>query len=590
MLASLDPEPLAPLPERIRELWRLSVSGYLLCSVGLVLIIFTGEVSATDSLESALGWALICMVAIAAGSMFIGAVFLLTPLRHRRTRQVSAWWTIGGVIVGVCLIGVVTSWGADLLGVPTTLDFWPRLIAMTVLGSALGLAALLFLDRTVHTQRNLTRLAEQQVNNELAQMSQVLLLQEIRVEVMNQIDEELDSARDQVQHLLREVEDATSAASMSMASAELLAMADGSIRPLSARLWSTAGTDQPKASLWSLISETLRHEPFHPVALILIHLMGSTALSITQFGAGNALGLALSSTLTIAVITLTANALMRRCPTRHALIFVLGIVVLQLGVIPTALWRNNQIPGSASMGWIVLQIVAGVLVIFATSGIGTWWRVRDALVQERGRVLSREQAHALARSRIVADLARETSKVLHGSVQTRLVACAMSTERAIVNNDIVQLKEALVEASRILDQESFQQDPVSSLRQEIDRKVQLWVELCDIRVHVDPLLLEADMDLAARSATASTVGRVIEEAMSNAIRHGDANAIVVQVDLMPDGTIRVVVTDNGAGVASNPPGMGSAFLTQATRGAWSLDQVAGGACLTAYVSTSLTSP
>jgi hypothetical protein len=177
--------------------------------VGIVLSMFTGEVSATDSLESALGWALICLVAIATGSVYLGAAFLLTPLRHRRTRQVSAWWTIGGVIVGVCLIGVVTSWGADLLGLPTTLDFWPRLIAMTVLGSAIGLAALLFLDRILHTRRNLARLAEQQVNNELAQMSQVLLLQEIREEVMNQVDEELDSARDQVQHLLREVEDAT---------------------------------------------------------------------------------------------------------------------------------------------------------------------------------------------------------------------------------------------------------------------------------------------------------------------------------------------------------------------------------------------
>lgn len=589
MLASLDPEPLAPLPDRIRGLWRLSVKGYVLCSAGIVLIIFTGEVSASESLEFALDWALICLVAIAVCSAFMGAVFVLTPLRHRRTRQVSAWWTIGGVIVGVSLIGIVTSWGAALLGLPTTLDFWPRLIAMTVLGSALGLAALLFLDRILHTRRNLARLAEQQVNNELAQISQVLLLQEIREEVMDQVDEELDSARDQVQHLLREVEAATSAASMNMASTELRAMAEGSVRPLSARLWSTAHADQPKASLWLLISETLRHEPFHPVALILIHLMGSTAVNTAQFGAGNALGLAVSSTLSIAAITLIANALMRRYPARHALIFVLGIVVLQLGVIPSALWRNSQIPESASLGWVVIQILAGVLVILATSGIGSWWRIRDALVQERGRVLSHEKAHALARSRLVADLARETSKVLHGSVQTRLVACAMSTERAIANNDIHQLKAALVEASRILDQESFQQDPVSSLSQEIDRKVQLWVELCDITVHVDPPLLDADTHLGAQSTTAATVGRVIEEAMSNAIRHGDANAIVVQVDLMADATIRVTVTDNGTGVAGNPPGMGSAFLTQATRGAWSLEQVSDGARLIAYVPTSLTS-
>lgn len=589
MLASLDPEPLAPLPERISGLWRLSVTGYVLCSVGIVLIIFTGEVSATESLAFARDWALICLVAIAVCSVFIGAVFVLTPLRHRRTRQVSVWWTIGGVIVGVCLIGIVTSWGAALLGLPTTLDFWPRLIAMTVLGSALGLAALLFLDRILHTRRNLARLAEQQVNNELAQMSHVLLLQEIRDEVMNQVEEELDSARDQVQHLLREVEGASSAASMTMASTELRAMADGSVRPLSARLWSSAQADQPKASLWLLISETLRHEPFHPVALILIHLMGSTALNISQFGAGNALGLAVSSTLSIAVITVIANALMRKYPARHALIFVVGIVVLQLGVIPSALWRNSQIPESASLGWVVIQILAGVLVILATSGIGSWWRVRDALVQERGRVLSQEKAHALARSRLVADLARETSKVLHGSVQTRLVACAMSTERAIANNDIHLLKDALVEASRILDQESFQQDPVSSLNQEIDRKVQLWVELCDIKVHVDPALLDADTHLGAQSTTAATVGRVIEEAMSNAIRHGDANAIEVHVDLMADGTIRVTVTDNGTGVDSNPPGMGSAFLTQATRGAWSLEQVSDGARLIAYVPTSLTS-
>lgn len=590
MLASPDALPTPSITERLGGRWALSLVGYLVCCGCIFVLVFASEESATASWRNAGAWAVCCLAASAVFGVYLVALNHLTPYRFRRERPIPAWLAVLGAVLGATIVGLTTWWMATMLGLDITLAFWPRLVAIAVLGSVLGLAILLLLERIDRSRRNLDILIESQVSNELASISQAMLLQEMRDALMDEIDAELDASREQVQQRLHEVQTSSDLESLRLISDELRDMADGSIRPLSARLWSSAARSQPRASWWSLFAETMRNEPFHPVALVAVHVFGTTAALIGQFGTTAALAMTGASAVLIVCITLIANAFMRAHPAHHALIFMLGVITLQVFVVPTALWRDSLVPGSGSPSWVVTQIIAGVIVIFAISGVGSIWRIQDALAEERRRILSTDRARAVARSRIIADLARETSQVLHGSVQTRLVACAMSSERAIAHDDRELLTEALVEASRILQQESLKQAPVSSLRSEIDRKVQLWVELCDITLTVDPLLLELDAQTGVSGATASTVGRVIEEAMSNAIRHGDANSIAVDVAQMPDASIQVIVTDNGSGVAANPPGMGSAFLTQATQGSWSLVDIGEGARLTACVPTAATSP
>ena len=99
----------------------------------------------------------------------------------------------------------------------------------------------------------------------------------------------------------------------------------------------------------------------------------------------------------------------------------------------------------------------------------------------------------------------------------------------------------------------------------------LWGALCEFSVQV-----YGEGDTAP--AMAETVGRIVEEGISNAIRHGRATRIEIVVTVA-SGACNVELTDNGIGPGGGKPGIGSALLHQSSGGAWALTALAQGARL-----------
>lgn len=84
-----------------------------------------------------------------------------------------------------------------------------------------------------------------------------------------------------------------------------------------------------------------------------------------------------------------------------------------------------------------------------------------------------------------------------------------------------------------------------------------------------------------RGPLARDVGRVVEEAVNNAVTHGDATVIDVQVR-GAGGALHLEVSDNGAGPAGHDPGLGSAlFDSLCVR--WELIPISRGTQLTATI-------
>jgi len=83
---------------------------------------------------------------------------------------------------------------------------------------------------------------------------------------------------------------------------------------------------------------------------------------------------------------------------------------------------------------------------------------------------------------------------------------------------------------------------------------------------------------------ARDVGRVVEEGLSNAIRHGGAKQIEVRVTggqpgsaFGADGVV-VVIEDNGNGPGGGEPGLGSSLLDSVSQ-TWELEATGSGARL-----------
>jgi len=311
----------------------------------------------------------------------------------------------------------------------------------------------------------------------------------------------------------------------------------------------------------------------------LIDLFGTLAVQMKVFGVAHGVMLLLAGLAITIPIGLIANVLMRRRPEWHAPVFIAGSLLILSSVLVRAELRELWIPGSASIVWQVTQMIASVIVTFATSGFGAWREKEDEL---RGNVradIQHDQVESIARSRHVASLARETAQSLHGSVQTRLVTCAMVIEHAAATEDESTLNLALTEALSALAAPVKATHAASTLSTEVARKVALWEGFCTFNVQIDPA--------ASRrfQPEAPAVGRVVEEAIANAIRHGKATHIDIDVTADTNQTFSVTISDNGVGPQGGIPGIGSAYLTQVSQGRWALSPTVAGSQLVVILST-----
>jgi two-component sensor histidine kinase len=170
--------------------------------------------------------------------------------------------------------------------------------------------------------------------------------------------------------------------------------------------------------------------------------------------------------------------------------------------------------------------------------------------------------------------------VLHGAVQSRLVASAVELKRASESGDWDGVDRALAQAREILSAPPVEVPMhVGSVSDEIARKVALWESICAITAEVQ---LTHDF---SGTPVPRLVGRVVEEALSNSIRHGRASKIHVSVSSESGSFITIIVDDNGAGPQSGSSGGGTAFLDQVSGGNWSLKPTAFGTRLTVVMPT-----
>lgn len=557
----------------------MSRQGFVVIFVGILLSVYVGEAEATSSVRAAGLWLLVALTGTAVSAAIIVVELRLPLYQNRRVTPLPLWFSVAIAFLAGLLVASLMGVMVRALDLSPTLSEPVRTLVTAFMGGFFGISLILFLDRWDRARTNLNLLAEQQVNTELAALSQAFLLRELRGELLVDLNNELESARQQVQDRLNELESAQDVQAFAEVSEEIRAIAEGAIRPLSARLWESAVQDVPRVRWWKVLAETVRRAPFYPLALVLFNVVGNLLSQLEIYGTAIGISLTVVTSIVVIVVFVPANWLLRRYPHRHAVIYLSALPLVEGMAIPLSFIRDSLVPGTGGVGWVVLQIVAGSLVVLVTSAVGSWWDMRDVALESHQRALTDEQVRVVTKSRAVADLVREASRLLHGSVQTRLVACAMNSERAIAQSDTDSLNSSLVEAARILSSIELDEPAASTLRQEVQRKIDLWQELCRISLQFDDRLAGDSSQRFVRLA-----GQIVEEAISNAVRHGDADEMWISMRLVDSGDLSIEVLDNGAGIASDIPGLGTALLVQATQGRWSLATTPAGTLLTATLS------
>ena len=191
--------------------------------------------------------------------------------------------------------------------------------------------------------------------------------------------------------------------------------------------------------------------------------------------------------------------------------------------------------------------------------------VNDLLfaVQARQRALADDLAWEAARAReTLIQERRFFATAIHGPLQSAVAAAAMALEDRIrrgmtIDDAWEPARSALLSAVRALEAGPPQHRDLTA---ESAALISTWQGVCDIEIEVTP---SADATLAVDWVTAGTVADLVTEAVANAVVHGGASRIRVEVSQEDPTTVRVVVLDDGTGLAGPAdPGLGSQQLDE----------------------------
>ena len=181
------------------------------------------------------------------------------------------------------------------------------------------------------------------------------------------------------------------------------------------------------------------------------------------------------------------------------------------------------------------------------------------------KVVSDEFSHALSHRWAI---------FIHGKILTRLAATALKLETASQAGDTQTFNAAIDSLISLLKNPDAKFDQeVTDLETEVNSRLDPWLGLLEIELHIDQELM------SVRNERVREVGEVIEELISNSMRHGKAQKVNLRVMKSGDKEIQIIATDDAA-IA--PPenqgrfGLGTRIFNLASDGRWSITRVESG--------------
>lgn len=166
------------------------------------------------------------------------------------------------------------------------------------------------------------------------------------------------------------------------------------------------------------------------------------------------------------------------------------------------------------------------------------------------------------------NLSHEWAVFIHGKILTRLAATSLKLEVAVKAGDSVAFNETVQTLLSFLDiPDADFQTKLCDLETEIDSRLSPWRGLIEVSVDIDETIR------SLRHSRVREVGQVIEELISNSIRHGKASKIALKITSYEHGEIQIESVDDStiAPLKVNQSfGLGTVIFNLASDGRWSI--------------------
>ena len=518
----------------------------------------------------------LCVVASLALLSTAFFQWLLHIYVERRQLEIPyAWSFVYLVAVGTSvLLFLPVFLYSEVADIHTASFALPQLPLALASGAIWTLVVVVVLDiRDRESSQMLLRI-QSEARQDIIGLQQNEIVKEINRQVAVEIESGLAEGRAELEHLRMQLGDIEG--SFDSMSSKVREISSNAVRTLSHRLRISDADNVVTPGLFQLVKTTVKTEPFRTLDLAVIIFLTFIVTEIRRFGFVRGAGLLAIGVLVLICVCEFANTLMRSFPSAHLLIFSSGFVLLQVNTFATDLIRSHWGVKAITFPNLALEMVFSTILIFLSSAFPVWRRQHLGSIAIIRNSLDKRSAQVARRNTYLSLVTQEAAQVLHGSVQSRLQACAMNIDVAVNEKDLNAIRRALDEAWSALVRPipgamSEPDEPSRShLGTLVKRKVDLWKDLVNINWKVVPSSSEVDRSIAIAA------GEVIEEAMGNAIRHGKATVIDIEL-VVTEPAIKITVTDNGrpdVDVSARLMGGGSGLSMVDIRssGKWSIER------------------
>ena len=544
-------------------------------------VTFASSLVGTLAVGGAVNAPLITRVGIVTATQVI-SFFPLLVLRWtvlRRPPRPRPWVAVGGFIAYGVIRGFLIS--ALLHAVEAVSD---PLYAYRITGSLVSQTVFLIIvavvvSTTRDLKRSLTQLIDVQHN-----------LQMTEGRLMDDVESRNQEALDQVQNRLRNELLSLDSTQGSDSVIQLQRLASDVVRPMSHELATSlpervdvdTGITSANVTLNQVIDQIIDRPPFRPLAsaafigLVLIN----TALGV--FGLARGLPLAVVLAVGVLIGAAAANRvveLVHKFFQARVVLIAVVVASLTVGYTSTAA-ASYFLPESQNRFVFIVSgglFVSGVLFLIAL--------VTTVLRQQR----SNERALAESTERLRRQLVRlrqtdwlqrqQIARALHGPVQAAVTAAALKLDRAVQSGEadahtVEDTRKILLDAIDVLDPETTSDDSWSVA---VERIKGTWEGVCEVSFELSE---DASLVFVNDPMAVAVAIDLITEAVSNAVRHGEARHVSVDVASEDGVLVTLTIHDDGRGEADSAfHGLGTVFLDECTLG-WTRSATADGCVLT----------
>lgn len=483
------------------------------------------------------------------------ARWVITPLR--RGRPVA---TIAAIAVSVAVRSVVLTLSAQALGLATVGEFAYRLNAAIFTQSAFLIASAIVVSSFVHHGQLAASLLLREEKLTRLSAESTVRLEDLRSQIGFQVRRAIDPLIAQLDDISQRVGPDRDSFHRTIEQ-----IVDEELRPLSHRLADAAAVTPPEESAPEsmrtprppLPDRVLLRTLFRPVpsGLLAALLASSQAVRAANVTDGVAFTLALSVSLAMGVAGL------RLAVARIEVRSYLGLVTASLAVaIVFALivlaWEQTAMPMPPYLHWAAFYSGLFIGALLALERVIN--DRRTATEQQLRESVERLQTQSsmLRQHEFIAS--RRLSYIVHGSVQAALNAASMRLAMAEIPDEqlVASIRADIDEAIERIDTSG---SAYVMLVKTLGDLVDLWEGTARFMWTMDHRTVRV---LAESPPTAASVGEIVTECVSNAIRHGGARHINARIESAGD-LVRIQVTDDGSGLpALHQPGLGTRMLDE----------------------------